>query len=268
MRLESLDRGLQIVAVDGVAVRGRRRQLARDEEPLPDEGDARVGCSGLDRWTGRDGRPSSRFDHRPHPRQRLFQADVDEVCRLLRLDAGVESRCARQLVERDVERRRSGAWVDVPALVERRGPHAPVAHVVDEGGRGVGDEHLEIGRDVARRRLVIRVERSRDGRQMVIGWRQAILVDAADGDDHLLGTGRQPPRGRERARLEEARDGLRLQQARATHTHRRLQAGLFDPQPDGVLDAQRLPSVRGRRDGETDESKKARDRASGMSIHR
>ena len=85
-------------------------------------------------------------------------------------------------------------------------------------------------------------------------------------DDHLLGAGGQPPRGRERARLEEARDRLRLQQASATHADRRLQAGLFDPQPDGVLDAQRLPSVRGRRDGETDESEQACDRAPGASI--
>ena len=228
--------------------RGRGRELAGDEEPLPDERDARVGRSGLDRRPRRDGRPSSRCDHRPQARQRLFQANVDEVRRLLRLDAGVEGRRARQLDEHDIERRRPGAWVNVPPLVERRRPHAPVAHVVDEGGRGVGDEHLEVGRDISRRRPAIRIEGSGDDREMVISRRQAVLVDIADGREHLLRAGRQPPRRRKRARLEEPRDRLRLQQSGATHAHRGLQARLLDAQPDGVLDCRcwRLRSGRGR----------------------
>ena len=62
MRLEGLDRGLQLVVVDGA----RRStpslaQLAGDEQPLADERDARVGRAGLDRRPGRDGRPAAAF---------------------------------------------------------------------------------------------------------------------------------------------------------------------------------------------------------------
>ena len=48
------------------------------------------------------------------------------------------------------------------------------------------------------------------------------------------------PRRRERARLEESRDRLRLQEASAANTHRRLLPRLFHPQADGVLDRRRL----------------------------
>ena len=77
-------------------------------------------------------------------------------------------------------------------------------------------------------------------RQVVVGRGEPVLLDAADGREHLLRASRQAPRRRERARLEESRDGLRLQEASAANTYRRLLPRLFHPQPDGVLDRRRL----------------------------
>ncbi len=112
--------------------------------------------------------------------------------------------------------------------------------MIDECRRGIGDEHLEIGRAVGRRRFRVGLERGGNGGQVVVGRSEPVQIDAADGREHLLTATRNAPRRRERARLEESRDGFRPQETSAANTYRWLLPRLFHPQPDGVLDRRRL----------------------------
>ena len=183
MRLEGLDRGLQLgVVAVGVGRRlGLARELAGRGEAGPHQRDARVGRAGLQRRLARrHHRPAAALLEGAQPPQRLLQPGVDEVIRLERLDAGVDRRGARDLIERDVERRRADARVDVPARVERRRQHPPVAHVVDQRRRGIGDEHLGDGSRLRRGGLAVRVERGGDGGEMIVGRRQAVGLDRLD----------------------------------------------------------------------------------------
>jgi hypothetical protein len=134
-------------AIDG----GRFRQLAGDQQACADRRDARIGGAGLERRAGRNRRPAAGLGDRARPRQRLLQALINEVIRLECLDAGVDARRACDLIERHVECRRAKPRVDIPALVERRGEHPPVADMIDQRSRRVRHQHLDLGGNVGGR---------------------------------------------------------------------------------------------------------------------
>jgi hypothetical protein len=138
----------------------------------------------------------------------------------LRFDACVEGRHSGDVGQREVERRRTPARVDIPFRVERRRPDTSVAHVINQRDSGVGDEHMKVGRDLSRRRPRVGVQRGRDGVQMVVGRGQPVLLDVANRDEHLLCGGGQTPRGSERPRLEESRDCVSLQEPAASNSRR------------------------------------------------
>ena len=124
--------------------------------------------------------------------------------------AGAAAAC--QLGECRFKCRSPGSRVYVPPRIEGDRLDLAVAHVIDERRHGIREKDLKVGVGLDRRGLRLVGEQALDGRKVVVGGRQPVLIDPADGGENRLRSLRSRPRGLEGAPLEERRNRSGLEQ--------------------------------------------------------
>ena len=237
--LEELHGGRDVRVVGVVVERRRRGELTGGREPLADQNHARVARARLQRGTRRHDRPAARFRHLPQAPELLLQPGVDEVIGFERVDGPGGRRRRFQLGECRFECRSPDARVDVPPRIEGDRLDLAVAHVIDERGHGIREKDLKVGLGLGRRGFRPGGQEALDGRKVVVGGRQPVLIEPADGGENRLRILRSRPRGLEGATLEERRNRSGLEQpAPADHACCGRVAYRFD------AGAQWLPAIR------------------------